>query len=544
MTRTGARWWEGAALYQVYVRSWQDTDGDGYGDLRGITARLGHLSWLGVDGLWLTPTMPSPDRDWGYDVSDYRSVHPELGTMEDLERLISEASRRGLRVLLDLVPNHTSDAHPWFVEARSAGRDSPRRDWYVWADPGPDGGPPNNWLDATGASAWTLDPGSGQYYLHNFLPGQPDLNWWSSEVRHEFEDILRFWFDRGVAGVRIDVAHALYHDLELRDNPPADDGPETRFAQAREYSMNRPEVHGVYRSWRQLADEYRPPRLLLGETWVFDPIRLAAYYGQDDELHLGFNFGLLFAEFSAPALSAVVGQSLAAFPELACPAWVGSNHDVSRLATRWAQGDPRRARLGLTILCTLPGTLVLYAGDELGLTDVDVPPELQRDEMTWRADDGRFNRDRSRTPMPWDESVPNFGFCPPDVEPWLPVGDRRGYSVSAQMSDPMSTLWLARHLLRLRAESVTAGAYEQLPSGPEQWLYRSGGLFVAANFSGGRAEAVLPEGAVILSSRPGGVARMEGGGGLEGAKVALLEPWEAVIVQTARTEPAAQAAWD
>ncbi len=531
MSERGDRWWEGGCVYQVYVRSWQDSDGDGFGDIRGITRRLEHLSWLGVDALWLSPTMPSPDMDWGYDVSDYRSVHPELGSLEDLDRLVTEAGRREIPILLDLVPNHTSDAHPWFVEARSDRR-SPRRDWYVWADPRADGSPPNNWLDGTGASAWTLDPGSGQYYLHNFLPGQPDLNWWNPGVRREFEDILRFWFDRGVAGVRIDVAHGLYHDRELRDNPPAPEGPETKFGQERAFSMNRPEVHQVYRRWRELADGYSPPRLLLGETWVFDPARLAAYYGDDDELHLGFNFALLFAPFDASAMSTVVADFLAALPPRSCPVWAGSNHDVSRFPTRWAGEDPERVRLALALLCTLPGTVVLYAGDELGLADVEVAPAEQRDPMTWHAADGRFNRDRSRTPMPWEEDPDgNYGFCPAGVTPWLPMGDHRGSSVAAQLADPGSVLWLCRHLLRLRRESVGARDYEQLPSGPEQWLYRSGRLFVAANLSASPVEVDLPSGPVALSSRRGGTANLEGGCRVGGPT--LLHPWEAMIVQTA-----------
>ena len=528
---SAGRWWEGGCIYQVYVRSWQDTDGDGYGDLPGVIRRLDHLSWLGVDALWLTPTMPSPDQDWGYDITDYYAVHPELGSAGDLERLVAEAGERGIRVLLDLVPNHTSDAHPWFLEARSD-PSSPRRDWYVWADPAPDGAEPNNWVDATGASAWTLDPASGQYYLHNFLPGQPDLNWWNEAVKREFEAVLRYWFDRGIAGVRVDVAHGLFHDRELRDNPPAPDGPETRFGQARVYSMNRPEVHGVYRTWRQLADGYRPGRLLLGETWVFDPERLATYYGDDDELHLCFNFMLLFSDFTAPALSGVLDASVAALPGWACPTWAGSNHDVSRMATRWAGGDPARVRLGLAVLCTLPGTVTIYAGDELGLTDVEVPVAEQRDPITWRATDSRFNRDRSRTPMPWDEGT-NAGFCPSAVRPWLPVGDRSGCSVAAQMADPESALWLTRNLLRLRRESVTATDYQRLPSGPDQWVYCSGGLVVAGNFSDHPAEVELPAGPVRLSSRRGGTTNLEGGGSGGGGS-ASLEPWEAMIVQTSR----------
>src|SRR5258708_21293043 len=376
------RWWQRATLYQLYVRSWQDSDGDGYGDLRGIISRLDYLEWLGVDGIWLSPTMPSPDQDWGYDVSDYLSVHPEVGSIGDLDSLVAEVGKRGMRVLLDLVPNHTSSAHPWFVDASSAS-DSAHRGYYVWADPAPGGGPPNNWIDATGHPAWEWHAESGQYYLHNFLPSQPDLNWWLPAVHHEFKEILKFWFDRGIAGFRIDVAHGLYKDALLRDNPPLAhaDPLQGRFGQRPVYSANRPETHGVFRDWRALADTYSPPRLLLGETWVGDLRALASYYGDDDELDLAFNFVFVFAEFAAPALPGVVAQTLAKLPIGACPVWMASNHDVGRFATRWGNGDERKIKLALLVLGTLPGTTVLYYGDETGMTDVQVPADLQRDTL-------------------------------------------------------------------------------------------------------------------------------------------------------------------
>lgn len=524
------RWWEGATLYHVYVRSWQDSDGDGYGDLAGVRSRLDHLAWLGVDGLWLSPTMPSPDEDWGYDVSDYYGVHPDLGSLSELEGLIADAEERGLRVLLDLVPNHTSSAHPWFVDARSS-RESAHRDFYVWADPAPGGGPPNNWLDATGAAAWTLDERSGQYYLHNFLPGQPDLNWWNGEVHAEFDSVLRYWFDRGVAGFRIDVAHALYKDRLLRDDPPAPRGFGSPFGLAAERSMNQPEVHELYREWRELAERYDPPRLLLGETWVTDLDRLARFYGDDDELHLGFNFPLMFAPFEAAALSGIVSATMAALPPSGCPVWVGSNHDVSRLATRWADGEAARTRLALVLLCTLPGTTVLYYGDELGLSDVEVPPEAQRDPMTWRATDGRFNRDRARTPMPWSPG-PGAGFSAPEVRPWLPVGDRSGLSVDEQRNDPASTLSLVRELLGIRRRFLagSVAGYEQLDVDDRRWVYRSGPLVVAANLSPEPVAVEVPAGRAVLSTA-----------GEAGSPVvdrcSTLLPWEGIIMQSDRTAP-------
>ena len=524
---TAGRWWHGAVLYQLYVRSWRDSNGDGYGDIGGIIANLDYLSWLGVDGIWLSPTMPSPDEDWGYDVSDYRGVHPELGTLADLDRLIAEAGQRGLRVLLDLVPNHTSSAHPWFVAARDE-PGSGYRDYYVWADPKADGGPPNNWLDATGHCAWTLDDRSGQYYLHNFLPSQPDLNWWDPAVHTEFLEILRFWFDRGVAGFRIDVAHGLYKDAELRDNPPLlVENPLTgRFGLLPKYNANRPETHGVFRDWRKIAEEYPVPRLLLGETWIGDLDRLADYYGRDDELQLAFNFPFVFAGFTGPELAGIVASTLAALPETACPVWTGSNHDVGRLASRWCGGDERKVRLALLILATLPGTAVLYYGDEIGMTDVDVPPQLRRDKMTLDNAAPQGNRDRARTPLRWDDS-PAGGFTAPDVTPWLPVSEDGAASVAGQQADRGSVLWLCRDLISLRRATFggQVARYQALPAPEGQWAYRAGGLTVMANFTDEPAACPEPVGEVLLSSlgaRPGLAAA---------GPQATLGPWEGIIVR-------------
>ncbi len=530
---TGHRWWHGAVLYQLYVRSWLDADQDGYGDLRGVIAGLDHLSWLGVDGIWLSPTMPSPDDDWGYDVSDYRSVHPELGTMDDLDRLIAEAGKRGMRVLLDLVPNHTSSAHPWFIDA-SSGPASAHRGFYVWADPGPDGGPPNNWLDATGAPAWTLEKPCGQYYLHNFLDTQPDLNWWEPAVHDEFREILRFWFERGVAGFRIDVAHGVYKDAELRDNPPLakNDPLRGRFGLKPVYNANRPETHGVYRDWRRIAESYPSPRLLLGETWVGDLATLAAYHGRGDELQLTFNFPFVFAPFTAQELAGVVAATLAHLPAGECPVWMASNHDVGRFPARWCGGDERKIRLALLVLATLPGTTVLYYGDEIAMIDVDVPPDLQRDRMTHNTA-GRGNRDRARTPMQWDAS-PSAGFTHGSVKPWLPLGDNAARNVAGQREDESSTLWFCRRLLALRRGEFHGqiSSYQQLPSPHDVWVYRVGSLTVAANFSGETTEAFDPGGLVLLStlSTPG--AAQDAPGGIS------LGPWEAVIVRHKGTGPA------
>jgi alpha-glucosidase len=525
-------WWHGAVLYQLYVRSWLDTDADGYGDLRGIISRLDHLEWLGVDGIWLSPTMPSPDTDWGYDVSDYLGVHPELGTLADLDELIAQAGARDMKVLLDLVPNHTSSAHQWFIDA-SASRDAAHRDYYVWADAAPGGGPPNNWLDSTGHQAWTWDDRTGQFYLHNFLPTQPDLNWWRPEVHEEFARVLEFWFDRGVAGFRIDVAQGLYKDALLRDNPPvprpqAGDPLAGDFGQQQVYNANRPEVHGVYRDWRNIAQQHAPERLLLGETWVRDPAALAAFYGDNDELQLAFNFPFVFADLTAAGLAGVVRRTLETIPAGACPVWMASNHDVGRFPSRWCDGDDQRARLALLLLTTLPGAVVLYYGDEIGMLDVAVPPELQRDEMTLGATGPRGNRDRGRTPMQWDGSA-SGGFTAA-ARPWLPVGDAKARNVADQRADPGSMLTLCRALLALRRAELASGIapYQELAVAGGLWAYQVGSLRVLANLSGEPVTWPGRSGPVLLST--GGGAAGRPGGGRPGDPVTLA-PWQGVVTR-------------
>ncbi len=494
-------WWRGAVFYQVYVRSWRDTDGDGYGDLKGVIGGLDYLTWLGVDAIWLSPTMPSPDHDWGYDVSDYLGVHPELGALEDIDRLIAAAGERNMRVLLDLVPNHTSTDHAWFVEARQS-KNAPHRDWYVWADPAPDGSPPNNWLDASAESAWTLEPTTGQYYLHNFLPTQPDLNWWNPAVHDEFENILRFWFDRGIAGFRIDVAHGIYKDADLRDNPPLP--PRSlggHGGQEQRYSANRPETHELYRQWRKLAEEYESPRLLLGETYVLEVSKLLSFYGQDDELQLAFNFPFIYSSFNARSLAKVVSDTVRGLPEGAAPVWTLSNHDVSRFPTRWCEGDDAKSALALTILLTLPGTAVIYYGDEIGMPDVDVPLEQQHDDMHLGGRGGRPSRDRSRTPMQWDRSALG-GFAPPDTIPWLPVGDVLTHNVADEREDPESLLSHCRELIRLRHAYIQghADVYAELHLTDDLWVYRTGELIVAVNFGNEPVEVAGLSGIVVLST--------------------------------------------
>jgi alpha-glucosidase len=522
-------WWRGATFYQIYVRSWRDSNGDGTGDLIGIREGLDYLSWLGVDVVWLSPTMPSPNKDWGYDVSDYYDVHPDLGTLEDLDRLIAEGAERGIAILLDLVPNHTSNEHPWFVDA-VGGRRAAHRDYYVWADPKADGSPPNNWLSATGRSAWSYDKLSGQYYLHNFLRDQPDLNWWDGRVHDEFDRILRYWFDRGVSGFRIDVANGLYKDSLLRDNPRAEptDHPAIKRGGLRPvFNANRPEVHELYRRWRQIADSYSPGRTLLGETWEFDFGRFGDYYGRDKpELHMAFNFLFVEAPFKPLELAAIVEGTLAALPSGATPVWTASNHDVGRFPTRWCDNDGRAVRAALLLLATLPGTLVLYYGDELGMADVDVPVTRQLDEMSL-ARPGRPSRDRGRTPMPWT-SEKNAGFTTASARPWLPIGQHLADNVDIQKRDPGSVLNFWRQLAQLRKAGLVGapGRLERVLLDEQVWAFRVGEVTTVANLSPGEAARDLGSGDVLTVMASTNPERRE-------KKVPaelVLEPWEALVL--------------
>jgi alpha-glucosidase len=518
-------WWRSGVLYQIYVRSFSDSDGDGTGDLQGVIDRLDHLEWLGIDAIWLSPICPSPDADWGYDVSDFTGVHPEIGDLGMFDRLVAAAGRRDIRVILDLVPNHTSDQHPWFVESRSS-RTSRYRDWYVWRDPKPDGGPPNNWVSSFGGPAWTWDQATGQYYLHNFLPEQPDLNWWSEEVREAFRDVLRFWLDRGVAGFRIDVANGLVKDASFRDNPSVTDAdhPRVRALGLRPvYNLNRPEVHEVLRDWRKITDSYDPPGLLLGETWVLEMEPLMRFYGSGtDELHLTMNFPFMFSAYGSDVRAVVEGTE-AVLPEGAWPAWNGSNHDVGRFPTRWCHGDHRRVRAALVMLVTLRGTPLLYYGDEIGMQEVPVPKERLRDPVgrrTW-PDPGR---DPGRTPMHWSPG-PAGGFT--TGEPWLPVGDAGACNVEEQEGDPGSVLRLCRDLIALRRDrpALRSGRYEPIGAPEGVWAWRRGSdTAVAVNLSDRQIEVPLPGRILLATDR-----ERDGHGATE---TLSLAPWEAAVLAT------------
>ncbi|MDQ1384642.1 MAG: alpha-glucosidase [Actinomycetota bacterium] len=524
-----APWWKSGVLYQIYPLSFADSNADGFGDLQGIAQHMEYLQWLGVDAIWLSPITVSPNADWGYDVADYCAIQPEMGTSAAFDELVAAAHERGIRVLIDFVPNHTSEEHPWFVDARSS-RSARHRDWYLWADPAPDGSAPNNWLSSFGGPAWTLDETTGQYYMHNHLREQPDLNWWNDEVRDAFDDIIRFWFDRGVDGFRIDVCNIIIKDAELRDNPPAtpDDPPDVQmFGQRSVYNANRPELHDVLKRWRRIADSYDPPRLLLGETPVDDAATLGAFYGADlDELHLAFNFPFINAPLDAAAMRKVVEHVETLLPDGAWPAWTGSNHDMFRFATRWAGDDPARARAALVMLLGLRGTPVLYQGDEIGLRDVAVEPPDLRDPLGVKYWPAYAGRDAARTPMPWNHAS-GAGFTEPEVAPWLPIGDTER-NVADQRSDPASMLALARDLIALRKQSpdLNVGAYAPIPAPDGVWAWRRGDRHaVVVNFSDTEITLDRISGRILV-----GTDRARDGERFESPM--HLRGWEGCVVRT------------
>jgi alpha-glucosidase len=454
-----APWWRRGAIYQIYPRSFADSTGDGVGDLRGIVAHLDHLndgtaSSLGVEAIWLSPFYRSPMADFGYDVADYRDVDPVFGTLADFDELVAQAHRRGIKVVIDLVPNHTSDRHEWFVGSR-ASRDNPRRDWYVWRD-GRDGGPPNNWRSAFRAvgGAWTFDEATEQWYLHSFMAEQPDLNWDNPEVEAAIHDVMRFWLDRGVDGFRIDVVHMLAKAPDLRDAVPGEPVP---------YQDWQPTIHERLRRLRAVVDEY-DDRMLVGEVYLLDVERVVAYVNSGDELHLAHNFVFLKLPWSAAAFRASIDQFEALASEAAWPAWFLANHDHPRVASRFDDDGlgPARARAVLLMLYALRGTPFVYQGEELGLPDAEIPPERIVDV------DGR---DPERAPIPWtppSEAGPGAGFSTGD--PWLPlVADAERLAVARQAADADSTLALARRLAWLRRGDPTlqSGAQRSVDAGPD-----------------------------------------------------------------------------
>jgi oligo-1,6-glucosidase/alpha-glucosidase len=434
-------------IYQVYPRSFQDSDADGVGDLAGIESRLDYLAELGIDAIWLSPIYPSPMADFGYDIADYCDIDPRFGNLAGFDRLIAAVHARGLRLLLDFVPNHSSDQHPWFVESRRA-RENPKRDWYIWRDPAPDEGPPNNWISDFGGSSWEWDETTGQYYLHAFLKSQPDLNWREPQVRDAMLAVLRFWLDRGVDGFRIDVLwHIIKHEM-LPDNPINPDWTPDRTQRDRllqVHSTDQPEAHAISAEFRALADRYGD-RVLIGEICLPNE-RLVRWYGTSErpQVHLPANFQLIQCGWDAVSLAQTIAAYEASLPRFGWPNWVVGSHDAPRIAAR--VGEPQ-ARIAAMLLLTLRGTPTLYQGDEIGIGEVRIPPDRVRDPQDLRQPGLGIGRDRSRTPMPWNASA-HAGFS--TVDPWLPLNaDWRERNVAAQDRDGSSLLSLYRFLLTLR----------------------------------------------------------------------------------------------
>jgi alpha-glucosidase len=509
-----ADWWRSAVIYQIYPRSFADGNGDGVGDLAGVRARLPYLARLGVDALWFNPWYASPQADAGYDVADYRAIDPVFGTLAQAEELIREAHALGIRIIVDVVPNHCSDRHPWFQEALAQGPGSPERELF-WFRPGRgEGGelPPNEWQSIFGGPAWTrtIDPDGkpGEWYLHLFAAQQPDLNWEHPRVRAEFEDVLRFWFDRGADGVRIDSAALLTKDRELADfdpdDPPAPSGANPN--QRQHPYTDRDDVHEIYRAWRAIADSYPDKRALIGEVWLPDAQRFANYL-RPDELHTAFNFAFLGCAWRAGELRQVIDETLAIHAPVGAPAtWVLSNHDVPRHVTRYGRADTsftlefrqlgaptdltlgtRRARAAILLTLALPGSAYIYQGEELGLEEVeDLPDAVRQDPMFLRTGGANLGRDGCRVPLPWSGQEPPFGFSAnagagdaTKVEPWLPQPKAwKDLSVETQAGDPDSMLELYRAALALRRKS------EQLGDGPLIWLPAPDGVLAFARGGG------------------------------------------------------------
>jgi alpha-glucosidase len=508
-----APWWRNAVVYQVYVRSFADASGDGTGDLAGVRARLPYLQELGVDALWFSPWYPSPQADSGYDIADYRAIDPAFGTLEEAEELIAEARALGIRTIVDIVPNHVSSEHPWFRAALRAQPGSPERARF-WFRPGNGDAPPNGWQSIFGGSAWTQVE-DGEWYLHLFAPEQPDLNWTHPDVVAEHEDVLRFWFDRGAAGVRIDSAALLVKDPEL-----------TELEEAAEHPFeDRDAIHDIYRRWRQIANGYAEPRLLVGEVWLPDAERLARYL-RADELHTAFNFDFLRCAWDRDRLLASIDSALASHAPVDAPTtWVLSNHDVTRPATRYGREDTsfsfetkregtptdlergtRRARAAALLAMALPGSLYVYQGEELGLPEVeDIPFDRRQDPMWHRSGGVDPGRDGCRIPLPWEGDAPPYGFSPDaGVRGWLDQPDGwTELTVAAQSRDAASMLSLYRAGLRLRR--TLTGGLTWIPSDDRVIAFaRDAGFVCVVNF--GPEPVPLPPGDVLIAS-----GELEGG---------------------------------
>jgi len=524
-------WWQRGVIYQIYPRSFQDSNGDGVGDIPGIVSRLDYIADLGVDAIWLSPHYPSPQDDFGYDVADYTDVDPMYGTLADFDELVKEAHCRDLKVMVDFVPNHSSSRHPWFIESASEPT-SLKRDWYVWRDPKPDGSPPNNWVSLFGGPAWEMDDTTGQYYLHSFLVSQPDLNWRNPELEREMLNVLRFWMDRGVDGFRIDVAQRCMKDPLLRDNPPVAllDPTAYKFnpewaATDHIYDSADEDIHLLFRKFRAVLDEY-PERFSIAEIHEWDWERWASYFGGGRGLHMPFNFAPLTAGIHADRLREIIISMERVLPAGAWPNWVVGNHDEKRIATRLGWEESLAMAV---LLLTLRGTPTIYYGDEIGMVETEIPAHLQQDPYGRRVP-GQ-GRDGCRTPMQWSAAT-HSGFSSPDTpSTWLPVHpDHVRHNVEMELGEPGSRLELYRRLLRLRRAqpALHGGAIEVLPSAAGVLSYRrshpGGDSFViVANLLETPARHDL-EGKVVVGTDYQREGRTFAG---------ELGPWEAVVLRPA-----------
>jgi alpha-glucosidase len=455
-------WWQTGVFYQIYPRSFQDSNNDGVGDLKGIKKRLDYLKWLGIKAIWISPIYPSPMADFGYDISDYTGIHPLFGNMQDFDDLLKEIHSRDMKLILDLVPNHTSDQHPWFLESRSS-LDNSKRNWYIWKDARADGSPPNNWLSVFGGSAWEWDEHTHQFYYHAFLKEQPDLNWRNPEVQNAMMDVMKFWLDKGVDGFRVDVMWHMIKDGQFRDNPP-NPGYEPHMATYEMllpvFSTDQPEVHDIVQNMRNLIDQYHE-RMIIGEIYL--PIhKLVTYYGPENNgANLPFNFLLISMPWQSEKIAAGIDEYEGALPYMAWPNWVLGNHDQPRITSRVGLAQSRIAAM---LLLTLRGTPTIYYGDEIGMRDVPIPPEEVKDPQGLNMPDKNLSRDPARTPMQWDNS-PNAGFT--QGSPWLRLDKAfKRVNVEVQKEDSYSMLCLYRRLIQFRQNepSLTIGNYKPVYS--------------------------------------------------------------------------------
>ncbi|HOT43573.1 MAG TPA: alpha-glucosidase [Spirochaetota bacterium] len=501
-TSGGFTWWKHGVIYQIYPRSFYDSNGDGVGDLPGVIEKLDYLARLGVDAVWLSPVNTSPMHDFGYDISDFRGIDPLFGTLDDCDRLIAEAHRRNIRIIMDLVINHTSHLHPWFIESRSS-RENPKRDWYIWHD-GKKGKPPNNWMAAFGGRAWEWDDTTGQYYFHSFLKEQPDLNWRNAEMRRAVFDDVRFWLDRGVDGFRLDAVIWYVKDALFRSNPFGwgPNAPRPYDLQRHVYDQNRPETHDVLKEFRKVLDEY-DDRMSVGETYEASPggaRTSASYLGNGrDELHLAFDFSLLFSKYGARRFRDRLARWYAAMPPQGWPCLVLNNHDQPRSTTRWCRGrdGDKKARVLAALLLTAWGTPFLYYGEEIGMKNGRISRRQIRDPVGKKYWPFNRGRDPERTPMQWSAEE-NAGFS--TAEPWIPVADTyRSVNVLDQEKDPGSVLSWYRTLIKLRRErpALHRGSLRFIGDDPDvlAYLREQDGekIFVALNFSGKMKDIAMEE---------------------------------------------------